>query len=217
MLQLVRRKAHAAHDERAFGVCDMVKAVGITALAIFALVITPSVAAPRLKKSVKATKPASRQPSLPAPVNVFPPSIPSTAAPLPPPLTLPLPRPSAPTLINPPGEPARPLTNPADWILDSDYPPESKRIGERGRVVVRMAIDRKGLPYRCWVVISSGFDRLDTTSCYIMQTRARFLPAHDLKGDPMEWTYQVGWVWTLRDEDIPAPQVRSVPPPRRPK
>jgi protein TonB len=137
------------------------------------------------------------------------------AAPLPPPVSIPsapLPRPSAPPLINPPGEPARPLTNPADWILDSDYPPESKRIGEWGRVVVRMAIDRKGSPYRCWIVISSGFDRLDATSCYMMQTRARFSPAHDLKGDPMEWTYQVGWVWTLKDEDIPAPEARSVPP-----
>jgi periplasmic protein TonB len=44
------------------------------------------------------------------------------------------------------------------------YPPISRRMGEQGRVVVRVFVSEEGLPLRAEVRNSSGFDRLDATA-----------------------------------------------------
>jgi TonB family protein len=201
--------AGIARDGERAGALDMVRAITITALALVALAITPAVAATRAKKPVKRTRVTPRPPSPPI---VVPPPVPMpmTIAPPAPPAP---PRPPVPPLVNPPGDAALPLSSPGGWVTADDYPAEAKRQGEQGRVVVRMAVDRKGLPYRCWVVSGSGSDRLDATTCYLMQSRARFTPARDPKGQPMEWTYQVAMRWTLEDEPDPVP---TVTPPARP-
>ncbi|MGN6820342.1 MAG: energy transducer TonB [Sphingomonas sp.] len=211
---------HGAHtgvvrDDAGPDVFEMVRALAITALAIVALAITPAVAATRAKKPVKRARVIPRPPRppvvVPPPVMVLPRvAVPMTVAPPAPPAPV-MPRPPLPPLVSPPGDAAKPLVNPGEWVTDGDYPPEAKRQGEQGRVVVRMALDRKGLPYRCWVVSSSGSERLDATTCYLMQSRARFAPARDPDGKPMEWTYQISFRWTLRDEEL-QPALPVVPP-----
>lgn len=44
------------------------------------------------------------------------------------------------------------------------YPPISRRMGEQGRVVVRVFVSEEGVPLRAEVRSSSGFDRLDATA-----------------------------------------------------
>ena len=65
----------------------------------------------------------------------------------------------------PPTPPAKvdlPSSN-ADYLQNPKppYPPISKRLGEQGKVVVRVLIGVDGLPQKAELKQSSGFDRLD--------------------------------------------------------
>lgn len=64
-----------------------------------------------------------------------------------------------------------------------DYPAQSKRLGEEGRVVLRVLVDRQGLAERIEVQKSSGFDRLDEAARQAVQ-QARFKP-HLADGRPV--------------------------------
>lgn len=194
-----------ARAGRGHGALVMIRAIAITMVALVALGMAPAIAATaRAKKPVKRAPVARRPPPV-----VVPPAVPMPITVMPP--APPPPRPSLPPLDNPPGDAAQPLVSPGEWVTDADYPPQAKRQGEQGRVVVRMAVDRKGLPYRCWVVSGSGSQTLDATTCYLMQTRARFTPAQDPSGKPMEWTYQVSFRWMLSDEEL-QPAIPAAPP-----
>ncbi|CAM8654545.1 TonB Periplasmic protein TonB, links inner and outer membranes [Comamonadaceae bacterium] len=70
----------------------------------------------------------------------------------------------------PPAPPAPPKvelpSSDADYLNNAKpaYPAISKRLGEQGRVVVRVFIDADGQPSQASVKQSSGFDRLDQAS-----------------------------------------------------
>jgi periplasmic protein TonB len=55
------------------------------------------------------------------------------------------------------------------------YPPVSKRMGEQGRVVVRVYVGEDGQPQKAELRTSSGFDRLDATAVATVM-RWRFRP-----------------------------------------
>jgi periplasmic protein TonB len=81
--------------------------------------------------------------------------------------------------VGAPPAPARidlPSTN-ADYLNNPrpPYPPLSKRLGEQGKVVVRVLIDADGLASQAEIRSSSGYDRLDQTA---LQTvlRWRYVP-----------------------------------------
>lgn len=56
-----------------------------------------------------------------------------------------------------------------------EYPASSRRLGESGRVTVRVYIDEAGLPRQVLVSQSSGFSRLDNASLAAVR-QARFKP-----------------------------------------
>lgn len=89
--------------------------------------------------------PAKADPEPPAPITAAGPATP-TAAP---------PPPAAPK-IELPSSNAAYLQNPAPV-----YPAISKRMGEQGKVVLRVFISTDGLPQKIEINQSSGFDRLD--------------------------------------------------------
>ena len=66
------------------------------------------------------------------------------------------PAPVAPARIELPSSNAAYLQNPAPA-----YPAISKRMGEQGKVVLRVFIGTDGLPQKIEISQSSGFDRLD--------------------------------------------------------
>jgi protein TonB len=80
------------------------------------------------------------------------------------------PAPPAPPRIDLPSSSADYLNNPRP-----PYPPLSKRLGEQGKVVVRVFIEVDGTASRAEVRQSSGFERLDQTA---LQTvlRWRYVP-----------------------------------------
>jgi len=56
------------------------------------------------------------------------------------------------------------------------YPSLSKRLGEQGKVVVRVLIDADGTAQKAEIKQSSGFDRLDQSALNTV-LRWRYLPA----------------------------------------
>lgn len=89
--------------------------------------------------------PAPAEPAPPAPITATAPAAPVAAPAVP----------AAPK-IELPSSNAAYLQNPAPA-----YPAISKRMGEQGKVVLRVYIDAEGLPQKIEINRSSGFDRLD--------------------------------------------------------
>ena len=84
----------------------------------------------------------------------------STPQPPPPPVAAPVAAAPAPP---PPAAKVELPSSDADYLQNPQpvYPPMSKRLGEQGKVVVRVLIGADGTPQKAELKHSSGFDRLD--------------------------------------------------------
>jgi protein TonB len=86
-----------------------------------------------------------------------------------------------------PAQPAVPrtITSGVEYIRapQPEYPALSKRMGEQGRVVLRVLVNEKGLPDQVVVQTSSGFTRLDEAGRQAV-LRALFKP-HMEDGRPV--------------------------------
>ena len=81
-------------------------------------------------------------------------------------------------------EPARARANLASNVSDSDYPASAARNEEQGTTRFRLAVGPDGRVKDCTVTGSSGSSALDSATCRIMKSRARFTPARDSDGNP---------------------------------
>jgi protein TonB len=138
--------------------------------------------APEVKQAPRKPPAVVRKPA-PAPV---PMALPPTEAPSTAPLQSTPPVAAAPVQAPAEAPPAPPPAPPPKVELPSSdasylrnpplvYPPMSKRMGEQGKVVVRVLIGADGLPKNAQLKTSSGFDRLDRAAVeYVMQ--CRYLP-----------------------------------------
>lgn len=83
------------------------------------------------------------------------------------------PGPSAPSAPPaPPAPPPRTVSASAVQYLTPprvDYPPQSRRLGEKGRVVLMVLVDEQGRPVQARVQESSGFQRLDDAAVNAMR------------------------------------------------
>lgn len=77
------------------------------------------------------------------------------------------------------------------------YPAQAKRMGEQGRVVLRVAIDENGRAGRIEIEISSGFVQLDEAAIDAVR-RARFQP-HVEEGRPIAVDVMVPITFKLDD------------------
>lgn len=126
-------------------------------LSVSLLTTTPAPAAPPKNE---APPPARTPPTVrpPTPLVAEAPATPASpafAAPAPPP-EAPAPAPSAPLAPTPPRFDANYLDNPKPV-----YPALSRRLGEEGRVLLRVRVGPNGLPQNVDVQTSSGSPRLD--------------------------------------------------------
>ena len=172
----------------------------------------PIVEPPRPKPVVKRPVP---QPKRPVPVTQTSPTptpptdvpIIASAAPADPaarevPPAAPVP---APVVAAPPAPPAPPppapvidpkfdaayLNNPAP-----SYPSVSRRLGEQGKVLLRVHVDEQGMPTSVVVRTSSGFERLDNVALETVR-RWKFVPAKR-GNDPVSAFVIVPIVFNLR-------------------
>jgi len=74
----------------------------------------------------------------------------------------------------------------AGLFSSEDYPPEAFKNGWEGDVGVKMRVGIDGKPHSCRILHSSGYPVLDVQTCALVLGRARFLPARDAKGQPVE-------------------------------
>jgi periplasmic protein TonB len=75
------------------------------------------------------------------------------------------------------------MTGPVNtYFSGSDYPKEALRHGWEGAVVADITVGPEGRVSDCKIAQSSGHQLLDDTTCKIIVTRARFIPARDKDG-----------------------------------
>jgi protein TonB len=91
-------------------------------------------------------------------------------------------------ISTPPPELARTLQVKGDrpsWVTTVDYPTQSIRNGEEGRVAFTVQVGTNGRVTSCRVTGSSGYPALDEAACHFYAKRARFLPALAADGTPV--------------------------------
>ena len=151
-------------------------------------IVTPPPPAPQPKPQPVQKAPVKPAPLPPAPVPVAiadptpAPNAPTgTTLPQPPapPITVAVaPAPPAPAPAAPPAPPRIELpSSNADYLNNPRpaYPPLSKRLGEQGKVLVRVFIETNGSASKAEIAQSSGFDRLDQTALDTVR-RWRYVP-----------------------------------------
>lgn len=133
----------------------------------------PVAKTPPLPKAIADPAPAPNAPTgtldtAPAPaVDEAPPA---PAAPPAPPAPPSPPAPAAGGAVQLPSSNAAYLNNPRP-----SYPSVSRRMGEQGKVLLRVMVDEQGMPQQIEIKQSSGFDRLDKAALASVQ-RWRFVP-----------------------------------------
>lgn len=104
-----------------------------------------------------------------------------------------------------PGNLPQPITDLATLFTDADYPAEARRLGQTGRVAAMLETDSAGRVVGCKVIQSSSSPSLDSATCAILQSRARFKPAVDAGGRATAGVYLSRINWRL------APVATTVP------
>ncbi|HEX8466872.1 MAG TPA: energy transducer TonB [Allosphingosinicella sp.] len=86
----------------------------------------------------------------------------------------------------PPAPPPAPATRARlkqpNLFADLDYPPAAIRAGEEGAVEFELRLGPNGRVEGCTILVSSGSAILDSETCRMIRTRARFVPALDFEG-----------------------------------
>jgi len=106
-----------------------------------------------------------------------------------------------------------PVGSPGDWVAEDDYPMVALRDEIEGRVGFVLGVGPDGVPTSCTVETSSYSEALDTQTCKLLMERARFHPATDPQGRPVQGRYRSTVRWTIPEgepEEIgPAEIVRT--------
>jgi protein TonB len=105
----------------------------------------------------------------------------------------PCPQPPPPKKVTP----ARAKANLASLFSDEDYPASAVRSGESGATGFRLEVGPNGRVSNCTVTSSSGSSALDSTTCRLLRSRARFSPATDSTGSTTSDSVSGRIVWRL--------------------
>jgi periplasmic protein TonB len=100
------------------------------------------------------------------------------------------------TTVKPPvAEPVRVMPRiDAQQSREPEYPPQSRRLGEQGSLVLQVLIGVDGRVAQSKLVQSSGFDRLDQAALEGIKSNYRFFPGTiDGKPQPMWFTFRFTW------------------------
>ncbi len=103
------------------------------------------------------------------------------------------------TTVKPPAqEPTRVLPRvDAQHSQEPEYPPQSRRLGEQGAVVLQVLVDVDGRVINSKLVTSSGFDRLDQAALAGVKANYRFFPGM-VDGKPQQMWHTITINWKLR-------------------
>jgi len=152
--------------------------------------------------------PPENQPDVPPPVVAPPPIVRIDSIAPPPVVATPVAPPPVITPTAPPAPPAPPAVrtvppksavgNLQGLFSNDDYPAAAADNEEQGTVVVRLAVGTNGRVTDCSVSSSSGSRTLDSTTCRILRSRARFTPATDSTGNATVGSHTQRITWRLQ-------------------
>jgi TonB family protein len=108
----------------------------------------------------------------------------------------PAPAPPPPPRIVPP---QRARANLNSYFSTDDYPAAALRADHRGTVAFSLGIGVNGRVADCRITVSSGSEPLDAATCRILRSRARYIPARDAGGTPVEGRDSGRVTWALPD------------------
>ena len=179
---------------------------GLLRMNVITLPASLSVLTVSLLPPVEVTKPnPAIVPPKPRPVERRPTPLPqptqlavAAESPAPTPIAVaPAPTPVAPPVASAPA-PTQPRFD-ADYLDNPKppYPSISRRMGEQGRVVLRVRVDAQGLPIDVQLHASSGSERLDASALQTVR-RWKFVPAR-LGNDAVAATVLVPIAFSLKD------------------
>lgn len=95
--------------------------------------------------------------------------------------------------------PPQPHGSPSSFITTDDYPPAALKERRTGKVDIKFTVGADGRVWNCRVTGSSGSKDLDEATCLNLTRRARFAPAKDAKGNPIDWEMTRSLTWRLPD------------------
>jgi TonB family protein len=93
--------------------------------------------------------------------------------------------------------PVQPRADPQSHIQAEDYPPAAADSGQQGTVGFVLDVGVDGRVSACTITRSSGSSSLDSATCRIMRSRARFTPARDSNGNPAASSIEQDVTWAL--------------------
>jgi periplasmic protein TonB len=79
----------------------------------------------------------------------------------------------------------------------ANYPKESLKRGEEGKVGFTVDISETGSPLNCRVTLSSGYPRLDAATCDQVEKYMHFKPASDPNGKAIKSEYSGNLKWVI--------------------
>lgn len=152
--------------------------------------------------------PPEQVPDVPPPVVAPPPIVRIDTVAPPPVVSTPVAPPPVITPTAPPAPPAPPAVrtvppksavgNLQGLITADDYPQSALENEEQGTVAVRLSIGTNGRVTDCTVTSSSGSRTLDSTTCRVLRSRARFTPATDNMGRPTTGSFPQRITWRIQ-------------------
>ncbi len=111
--------------------------------------------------------------------------------------TGPAPLPPGVTIVRAP----QPRTKLQQLVSEADYPASALARGEAGRVAFLLDVGENGRVTGCTITSSSGSAALDSTTCRLMRSRARFTPTADSNGMSRAGRVADELIWTLPGAD----------------
>jgi protein TonB len=147
--------------------------------------VAPPIVAPPPIVRTSAPAPVIQTVQFAPPVQITPTAPPAPPPPPPPPRTV---------------EPAHARANLASYVSNDDYPPSALRANEEGTTGFRLNVGPDGRVSNCTITQSSGSSALDSTTCRLMRSRARFTPARDSNGQPTADAVSGRIRWQIQDQ-----------------
>ena len=83
------------------------------------------------------------------------------------------------------------------YAARADYPAAALRDRAEGRTAIALGIGPDGRVFNCTITASSGSAALDSTTCRLMRSRARFAPARDANGIAVPDRVEGALTWRL--------------------
>ena len=83
------------------------------------------------------------------------------------------------------------------YAQDADYPRKALKEGREGTAIFKVRISDTGQPSDCVIVQSSGSSDLDEATCKTIIKRARFAPAKNEEGQPVESEFSSAITWRI--------------------